>query len=343
MEVLLTDIRVRGHSLKLSLQGLGSFTATDYKHTFPLKRVPPSLAAWAWNELSRREILKDCPKREIDSFFDLVQVNAPIEIARRRSYTVGQIKEHLLHHPDLQEVSLFVSRMMDYLITNPPKSKKPYTIPSLREHLYAHPKVQERHKPTIDRILAVLEEGWPIHGTEDSSPRVWVPSPLPKEFFRGGYSALARWKIAPKGSRVEVDDSLVATLQAGSREIPLEGRIKYLRTRTVEEILGETMSLVDIEMPLFDTKDAQVSWTSVVHYRQKEPFGATVFSLYEVPPPELFRSQQCIGERDLVEKVKEGICNSGSTIFVAYNVPFDAIKLREAGKFEVGEDDPALL
>ncbi len=339
MQTLLTDIRIRGHSLKLSLQGLGSFTAVDYKHTFPLRRVPPSQVAWAWNELSRREALQSHTRREVNSFFDLIQVDGPMEIARRKSYTLGQIKEHLLHHPDLVEVPQFVTRMVDYLIKSPPSALKPYTINSLREHLYAHPKVEERHKPTIDKILAVLEEGWPVHGTDDSSPRVWVPSPLPKEFFRGGYTALARWRIAPKGSIVEVDDSLVAALEAGSREIPLENRIKYRRVRTAAELLQETMSIVDIEIPLFDTREAQVSWASVVHYSQRQSLGATVFSLYQTPPSGEFQSEQSIGERELVEKVKKSIRDSESTIFVAYNVPFDAIKLREAGNFEIGEDD----
>lgn len=339
MQTLLTDIRVRGHSLKLSLQGLGSFTAVDYEHTFPLQRVPPSQVAWAWNELSRREALQGHTRREVDSFFDLIQVDAPLEVARRKSYTLGQIKEHLLHHPDLLDVPQFVTRMIDYLIKSPPTALKPYTITSLREHLYAHPKVEERHKPTIDKILIVLEEGWPIHGTEDASPRVWIPSPLPTEFFRGGYSALARWRIAPKGSLVEVDDSLVAALEAGSREIPLENRIKYLRVRTAEELLRETMSVVDIEVPLFDTKDAQVSWASVMHHQQRKLLEATVFSLYQTPSSGEFQSEQGVGEEELVEKVKRSIRNSGSTIFVAYNVPFDAIKLREAGNFEIGEDD----
>ncbi len=339
MQTLLTDIRVRGHTLKLSLQRLGSFTAIDYKHTFPLRRVPAPLVSWAWNELSRREALQGSEKRRVDSFFDLIQVDTPLEIARRRSYTLGQIKEHLSQHPDLHEIPRFVSRMMEYLLANPPSGKKPHSLEQVREHLYAHPKVEERHKRTIDKILAVLEEGWPIHGTADDSPKAWIPSPLPKEFFRGGYTALARWRIAPKGSIVEVDESLCAELRAGVQQISLQGRIKYQRARTAAELLQETMSIVDIEMPLFDTKEAQVSWASVLHHRQKESLDATVFSLYPAPPSTEFHSEQCSSEEDLVEKVKKSIRGSGSTIFVAYNVPFDAVQLREAGNFEIGEDD----
>ncbi len=340
MHTILTDIRVVGKELRLSLEGLGSFAVTDYLHTFPLKRVPLETITWAVNELSWRERLRGLECRIVSSFVDVVQVDGPLKVAQAKCFTLQQLKQHIVHHPRVEENALFAQKMFDYLIENPPQKRKPFTIENLLEHLYAHPNVQRRHHHTIDALLGILEEGWPIHSgnvPKDKTPKVMIPSPLPKEFFRGNYSQLARWKIAPKGSVVDVDESLVGELKSGKREIKLRNRIIYVSQRTASEILNLPMAFVDIEKPLFGTDREEISWTALT-LTNRGTLNSYVASLYTLPSMiNGFSSVPCVDESTLVEKVKQLI--APTRVFVAYNVPFDAIQLREAGEFTIGEDE----
>jgi len=340
---------VRGYELELSLKDLGSFVAKDYLHYFPLRRVSEGESNWVWDELGRKGVFKGFERRRLSSFFDVVQLDAPINIAMSKCYPLRQIKEYLLGHFELREDGLFVERMFDYLIANPPSGTRPYHIGTLRRHLFRHPKVRRRHKDKINKVLGVLEEGWPIlDGVEgeDRTPKVRVPSPLPKKVMKNGdlsdlfcvghYTELARWRIGHKGSVVEVEDSLVEQIKAGEKEISLEGRLRYIRQMTAGEIRKEVMAIVDIEVPLFGTEEEEVSWTAAMNYCSGG-FGRKIFSLDEVSGEvNGFEVERCRDELGLVEKVAAFVNDSGASIFVAYNVPFDAIKLREAGRFAVG-------
>ncbi len=357
VQTILTDIRVVGHELRLSFAGLGTITAADYLHSFPLTRVPEQEAVLAQQELTWKERLKDCSWRTVSTFFPALVVDAPIEIAQAKCYTLRQLKHHLLNDPwteSEERLRLFAERMMDYLIQNPPPGRKPYSLRAIKEHLVAHPRVQSRHHHTIDALLRVLEEGWPIHFPEelekDKTPKVRIPSPLPEAFYRGGYSKQARWKIATKGSIVSLDDTLVEEIQEkegqkGKRTVSINGCVQYIRPRTVEELLAQPRVIVDIETPLYGTAEEEVSWTAVIasHNGQQQK---TVFSLYPMPlRVDDFVGQSCRGEQDLVARVKEEIRRietvdqPHSTIFIAYNVPFDAIQLRDAGEFTIGDEE----
>lgn len=341
MQTILTDISVRGHQLHLSLKDLGSFIARDYQHTFPLKRSPAELVDWAWHELRWREALLNCPRSERNVLFDLVQAEGPINLAQSRCFTLGQIKEHLLRHPLTEEWPETISWLIDYTLEKPPRARKPYSLEALEKHWQSYPRAYH-YEFEINRLINVLKEGWPIHGKDDKTPKVVIPSPLPEEFFRGNYASLARWQIAPKGSVVEVEDSLVEELKQGEKEIALRNRIKYLRARTFEELMAEPMVILDIEMPLFKREEAEVSWTALLHYRQGKRSGQTVFSLYEVEEPvNNFQTKKSQSGNELVDKVKLAIVEKEPkpTIFVAYNAHFDSMELREAGDFEIGEDE----
>ena len=355
MLTILSDIRVRGHKLELTLEGLGSFYVNDHLHTFSVNRIDFEDAEWLKKEITRRPALAGSKPKTIDSFLDVVQIEAPIDVAQSRCFTMQQLKNHLLSHPETEEEHRFAGRMFDYLISNPPPGKKPYTIDRIRNHLYAHPNVRRRHRYTIDDILIVLEKGWPINGEDgamggkadgktvkDKTAKVRVPSPLPEEFCRGKYATYARRKVAPKGSIVEVDDSLVREISSGKKEISLENRITFKRMPTAKELLDQPMALVDIEIPLFRHKESEVSWAAMVLYAEREVKDRIIYTLYGFPDETTingYRMVKCDDEQDLAAKVAADIKSSGTETFVAYNVPFDAIKLREAGKFQPGEDD----
>ena len=338
MQAILCDIRVQGSTLKLSLGGFGSFTVSDYIHTFPLKRVSPTEAAFAWHTLEQHEFLSRFPHRQISSFFDVVQIDAPISLAKTKAHTLSQIKAHLLTHPKTAECRTFTTRMCDYLLQNPPKARKPYSLATLREHLFAHPKVQARHYHNIEYLLNIIAEGGSINGTPDKTPKVWVPSPLPGNFHRGDYTSLARWRLAPKGSVVEMADSLLEQLRAGQSEIPLENRLQYVRGRSAAELRSEPMLLLDIEKPLFGTPEEEISWTAVLRYQAGETSQKSIYTLYNLlQPVNGYHLKPCPDESALVEAVAEHSRTAGATILVVYNAPYDTIQLREAGNFELGE------
>ncbi|HIG93906.1 TPA: hypothetical protein HA242_02940 [Candidatus Woesearchaeota archaeon] len=345
VQTILTNIKVVGQKLQLSLAGLGSFTATDYQHIFPLQRVSSEVLEWVIHELSWRSSLQKLPRRIISTFFDTVQVTAPLSVVQSKCYTLQQLQRYLVDHPHLAEQHRFVQRMFDYLIEHPPEHRKPYSLSALRDHLYAHPRVQSRHKPTIDSILNVLAEGWPLDSLplipQDKTPRVRLPSPLPAEFYRGSYSKLARWTIAPKGSVVEVDATLIQELQAGKKEVSLQNRITYARQRTLDEILQQPMVVLDIEKPLFNTDEEEISWTALIALQRGQILEKNIVSLYALPSEvQGFQTKVALDEFDLVAQVAHRISRYRQpSIFVTYNVPFDAIQLREAGEFTIGEDE----
>jgi len=346
VQTTLSNLRFRGNRLELTLRDLGSFSVDDYLHTFPLKRVPSDEYDRAKLDLQSRVSLNSLPRREQRSFLDLIQVDAPPQIALSHFYTLKQIRQHLLHHPENAEYFTWIERMFDYLQSNPPPGKTPYTLEKVKAHLLAHPKVQPRHHSIINTIISAAEDCWPAlvelnpdQNKKDKSYKIRVPSPLPESFHRGNYTALARWRIAPQGSIIEIEDSLVEEIQSGNQKISLAGRLRYERSRTAQEILGEKVVFLDTEVPLYDTAEEELSWGGMIFHQSGTASRGSLYALYPVISQPSFSAQQVSTEGDLAAKISTEIKSLGTTLFVAYNVPFDALHLREIGNFTLGEDE----
>ncbi|HLD73232.1 MAG TPA: hypothetical protein VJA23_06650 [Candidatus Nanoarchaeia archaeon] len=346
MQTVLSNLRVRGNRLELTLRDLGSFRVDDYLHTFPLKRVHSEEYDQVKLDLQSRISLNSFSWKEQHSFLDLIQVDAPPQIALSHCYTLEQIRRHLLNHPENVEYFTWIERMFDYLKDNPPPDKTPYTLEKVRSHLLAHPKVQPRHHSIINHIISAAEDCWPAlaelnpdQNKKDKSPKIKVPSPLPESFHRGNYTALARWRIAPQGSIVEIEDSLAEEIRSGKKELSLEGRLRYERARTTPEILGEKVVFLDTEVPLYDTAEEELSWAGMIFHQSGTASRGSLYTLYPVISQPSFSAQQVSTEGELAAKISNEIKNSQTTLFVAYNVPFDALHLREIGNFTLGEDE----
>jgi hypothetical protein len=352
MQAVLREISARGKDLEIIVDDVGKFIASDYLHFFPTGRATDEELEETKQALER-EGLRNLKRQDHISFIPVIRVYAPLEYTRAKVFPLPQIKDYLTENIEDDHLNRFAVKMFDFLIQDPPEIRKPYDVERLQRHVLSLPNVQEKHHGRINEIFSLLEQGWPTTRmpnqeahAKSKSPNLKLKGPLPTAFYRGAYTAQARWDIAPKGSIVELDDSLVEDIRSQSEEgdiprVPINGRLQFVRMRTMEEILSQTMSVYDIEKPLFNTDQEEVSWTAVVNQNFSNGHeDRTIFSLYNVDTEvKGYNIVTCENEKELTAQVAQRIKRSGSTIHVAFNIVYDSTNLREAGPFNVGIED----
>ncbi|MEM4254617.1 MAG: hypothetical protein QXR48_04525 [Candidatus Woesearchaeota archaeon] len=120
--------------------------------------------------------------------------------------------------------------------------------------------------------------------------------------------------------------------------------IKPVRQLTAEEILNGRICILDIEKPLFNTPEEEISWVATILLDKGKTIKKTIHTLRNTGTSTIgsWIVEKHNTEAEIVEAVRKEITatdENGRSVdaVVAYHAPYDNENLKEAGDYEVGE------
>jgi len=119
------------------------------------------------------------------------------------------------------------------------------------------------------------------------------------------------------------------------------GRNPGIRTPSADELLEKKWMFLDIEIPHFKRKDAQITWTGVT-YIEKGAAKREIHTVHDLGVEEVDgrRIIRYANPTELVEGLTRRIKEENPDVVSAYNATFDFMKLRESeAEFLIGGDD----
>lgn len=119
--------------------------------------------------------------------------------------------------------------------------------------------------------------------------------------------------------------------------LPDTSLIKRVRAITPAEFFKLPTTLLDTEIPRYKQHPDEVSWIGLQTREENILTDSTIITIHEFKSKGEFKKRRAGNVEQLVDKCATR-CRE-SAIISAYNLPFDAIHLREAGDFEIGLRD----
>ena len=359
VEDVLTEIQVVGDWLRLSLQHHGTYYV-PWHHRFFTKPIHDGPAYYI--ERSIRDL--DCRPNPIDHVFNLVQFDGPTEqigkkIAEKRKGMLrsflrkqsGRAKEAAEEEKPLAALrKMQRKRKSDKLagIIKKAENHGDFGIYSNLAYLVlgnytAHARRRVAQPGSIVRIP---------QSTVDLIERTNQAELALKELLAETANQTHRWKAAEKAlpdhragqliedlrKDIEAEDNVQVLLQQGQvRSHLARPPPAYVRQPTADEWFDQPAAFFDIEIPRFRTYPEEVTWVGMLHHTPERD-QREICTVHNFP----------LGARRYFHTVRptvEGVVAYSADFLrpahrlLAYNAPFDFIKMREAGDFQTGLRD----
>jgi hypothetical protein len=321
-ETVISEVLIRNNRLLRTLKDIGTFYQ-EWTHNFPSKTLKPE------QREQLMELFKDYNAKAFDRImqFNIMQIQGPTNLPDLlEGEQALQFKKHFVTGHYIPQARW--------------KTQTPWTVAETDERLIQILK----EKQEADEMLR-QEMQKEAERLKSSSNRIKNHEAYVQTHWKGNEATEhARQNLEQKLNALLSEGVVETNTKDKAYDIILKNNyVKPVRSLTAEEILNSRLYIIDIEKPLFNTPEEEVSWVATILLDKGKPVKKTIRTLRNPGTKrlndwdiELYKS-----ESEMVDAIRTEITApiNGKTVdaIAAYNAPYDIEHTEEAGDFEIGE------
>lgn len=331
-ETVISEVLIRNNRLLRTLKDIGTFYQ-EWTHTFPSKTLNPE---------QREQLMglfQDYNSKAFDRImqFNIMQIQGPTNLPDLlEGEQAAEFKKHFVTGHYIPQARW--------------RTQTPWTVAEADERLIQVLKEKQKAECELNVAMNYAAEELMrlpkrrIKNFEEYVQKNWEK--LPTIISKGPLEVAERTRqsLETKVNELLGEGTVETNPKDRSYDIILKNNyIKPVRSITADEILNSRLYIIDIEKPLFNTPEEEVSWVATILLDKGKPVKKTIRTLRNPGTNrlndwdiELYKS-----ESEMVDAIRTEITTpmNGKTVdaIAAYNAPYDIEHTEEAGDFEIGE------